>query len=90
VILSAFDYLKLSALKYAKAISQLRSECLPQAFVDRADLAIYVGPPSLEARYAILRSCMAELQRVGIIGDGVQLLDYMQVWQITIQNALLI
>ena len=37
------------------------------AFVDRADIKAYVGPPSLAARYEILRSCVKELYRVGLI-----------------------
>ncbi|WVZ86133.1 hypothetical protein U9M48_032966 [Paspalum notatum var. saurae] len=45
------------------------------AFVDRADIKAYVGPPTLQARYEILRSCIHELLRVGILtysqGDSV-------------------
>ena len=37
------------------------------AFVDRADIKAYVGPPTLQARYEILRSCIDELFRVGIL-----------------------
>ncbi|KAG0526292.1 hypothetical protein BDA96_06G133400 [Sorghum bicolor] len=37
------------------------------AFVDRADIKAYVGPPTLQARYEILRSCIQELLRVGIL-----------------------
>ncbi|OEL27236.1 Pachytene checkpoint protein 2-like protein [Dichanthelium oligosanthes] len=37
------------------------------AFVDRADIKAYVGPPTLPARYEILRSCIQELLRVGIL-----------------------
>lgn len=37
------------------------------AFVDRADIRAYVGPPTLEARYEILRSCLQELLRTGIL-----------------------
>eukprot|EP00798_Chlamydomonas_sp_ICE-L_P005534 gene5534-4168_t len=40
------------------------------AFVDRADIKAYIGPPSLAARYEILRSSLVELIRAGIIsGD---------------------
>ncbi|XVF49327.1 hypothetical protein PTKIN_Ptkin04bG0002400 [Pterospermum kingtungense] len=39
------------------------------AFVDRADIKAYVGPPTLEARYEILRSCLHELIRTGIISS---------------------
>jgi SpoVK/Ycf46/Vps4 family AAA+-type ATPase len=37
------------------------------AFVDRADLKKYIGLPIIEARNEILRSCLLEVVRVGII-----------------------
>lgn len=37
------------------------------AFVDRADIKAYVGPPTLQARYEILRSGLQELMRTGIL-----------------------
>ncbi|KAK1294475.1 hypothetical protein QJS10_CPA16g00412 [Acorus calamus] len=37
------------------------------AFVDRADIKAYVGPPTLQARFEILRSCLEELLRTGIL-----------------------
>uniref|UniRef100_A0A0D9W691 Pachytene checkpoint protein 2 homolog n=1 Tax=Leersia perrieri TaxID=77586 RepID=A0A0D9W691_9ORYZ len=51
------------------------------AFVDRADIKAYVGPPTLQARYEILRSCLQELLRVGILtytqgGDSSCILSY--------------
>ncbi|CAN1291256.1 Pachytene checkpoint protein 2 homolog, partial [Linum perenne] len=51
------------------------------AFVDRADIKAYVGPPTLEARYEILRSCMQELIRTRIVSnhqgfDDLKLPDY--------------
>ncbi|XP_050378176.1 pachytene checkpoint protein 2 homolog [Argentina anserina] len=39
------------------------------AFVDRADLKAYVGPPTLQARYEILRSCLEELIRTGVLSS---------------------
>ncbi|XWS47647.1 hypothetical protein CRYUN_Cryun13aG0002100 [Craigia yunnanensis] len=39
------------------------------AFIDRADIKAYVGPPTLQARYEILRSCLHELIRTGIISS---------------------
>lgn len=42
------------------------SEAIDVAFIDRADMKIFIGTPSLVARYAILRSCIKELQRVSI------------------------
>lgn len=51
------------------------------AFVDRADIKAYVGPPTVQARYEILGSCVLELVRAGILvpslGNGeVPLLNY--------------
>nr|KAJ0210195.1 hypothetical protein LSAT_V11C400187870 [Lactuca sativa] len=40
------------------------------AFVDRADIKAYVGPPTLQARYEILRSCFQELLRTGILSTS--------------------
>ncbi|CAH9104459.1 unnamed protein product [Cuscuta europaea] len=40
------------------------------AFVDRADIKAYVGPPTLQARYEILRSCLQELLRAGILSNS--------------------
>ena len=36
------------------------------AFVDRADIKQYVGPPGVAARYQILSSCLLELGRVAL------------------------
>jgi len=46
------------------------------AFVDRADIKQYIGPPSAAACYHILTSCINELMRVGIISPQQSLLDY--------------
>lgn len=43
------------------------------AFVDRADVKIFVGLPTLPARYQILRSCLVELHAKGIIMHAEQL-----------------
>lgn len=37
------------------------------AFVDRADIKAYIGPPTVQARYEMLRSSLAELIKVGIV-----------------------
>ena len=37
------------------------------AFVDRADIKAFIGPPSIAARYEMLRGCVGELARVGIV-----------------------
>ncbi|KAK7584322.1 hypothetical protein V9T40_005285 [Parthenolecanium corni] len=46
--------------------SNLKS-AIDVAFVDRADLQVYIGPPSAYAIYSIFVSCLEELIRVGII-----------------------
>jgi hypothetical protein len=43
------------------------TEAVDVAFVDRADIKAFVGPPALPARYGILRSAVAELGRAGIV-----------------------
>ena len=37
------------------------------AFVDRVDLKVHIGLPILRARYEIMRTCLKELIRVGIV-----------------------
>eukprot|EP01094_Clydonella_sp_ATCC50884_P001663 TRINITY_DN1124_c0_g1_i1.p1 TRINITY_DN1124_c0_g1~~TRINITY_DN1124_c0_g1_i1.p1 ORF type:complete len:432 (-),score=92.61 TRINITY_DN1124_c0_g1_i1:902-2197(-) len=46
------------------------------AFVDRADIKQYIGPPNLQGRYEILCSCCNELVKLGIIRPSVQFLEY--------------
>ncbi|KAJ8440339.1 hypothetical protein Cgig2_012775 [Carnegiea gigantea] len=50
------------------------------AFVDRADIKAYVGPPTLQARYEILRSCVQELLRTRILkniqGDSLNIITF--------------
>ncbi|CAI5735821.1 unnamed protein product [Hyaloperonospora brassicae] len=48
------------------------TEAIDAAFVDRADIKQYIGLPSCQARYEILRSCVEELQRVGILQPSTQ------------------
>lgn len=43
------------------------TEAIDVAFVDRADIKEYVGLPNVRARYEILRSCVNELMRVGLV-----------------------
>jgi len=45
------------------------------AFVDRADIKQYIGPPSTRAIYSIYLSCMKELTKCGVINSTDQLLD---------------
>lgn len=55
------------------------TEAIDLAFVDRADIKAYIGPPPLHARYEILRTCVAELRRVGIVTDAVSLVRFNEV-----------
>lgn len=48
-------------------VDDARSRFTDVAFVDRADIKQYIGLPGVRARYEIIRSCLTELQRVGII-----------------------
>ena len=48
-------------------------EAIDEAFLDRADLKLYVGNPGPRARYDILSSCIQELGRVGLITDATRL-----------------
>jgi SpoVK/Ycf46/Vps4 family AAA+-type ATPase len=40
------------------------------AFVDRADIKAFIGPPGRHARYEILRSSLGALQAAGIVAGG--------------------
>ncbi|KAH9853738.1 P-loop containing nucleoside triphosphate hydrolase protein [Lenzites betulinus] len=42
---------------------------IDSAFVDRADIVQYIDLPPREAIYEILRGCLAELVKKGIVGD---------------------
>jgi len=42
-------------------------EGIDPAFHDRADVSLFLGPPVIEARFAILHSCLTELMRRGLI-----------------------
>ncbi len=43
------------------------TDAIDAAFIDRADIKQYIGPPGAAARYDILASCVCELRRVGAI-----------------------
>jgi SpoVK/Ycf46/Vps4 family AAA+-type ATPase len=51
------------------------SQCIDVAFLSRADLKQYVGPPSERARYVILKECIDELIDKGMIQPAYDLLD---------------
>uniref|UniRef100_A0A336KI68 CSON010794 protein n=2 Tax=Culicoides sonorensis TaxID=179676 RepID=A0A336KI68_CULSO len=43
------------------------TQCIDQAFLDRADVIQYIGPPSIEAIYDLYCQALHELRRVGIL-----------------------
>ena len=43
------------------------TDSIDAAFIDRVDLKLHIDLPIVKARYEILRSCLVELQRVGIV-----------------------
>ncbi|CAK9299623.1 unnamed protein product [Gordionus sp. m RMFG-2023] len=51
------------------------SDVLDIAFLDRTDLKIYIGVPSVDAIFHIYRTCMIELMKVGIIKPKLTLVD---------------
>ena len=52
------------------------TQAIDVAFVDRADLKQFIGLPPVVARYNILRSCLEELMRVGLISPPEQLSSF--------------
>ncbi|GMH35950.1 hypothetical protein BSKO_03818 [Bryopsis sp. KO-2023] len=68
-LLTQLDNLKRYPNVLVLATSNLTGS-IDLAFVDRADIKAFIGPPTIRARYEILRSCIAELQRAGIISGG--------------------
>ncbi|EEF51917.1 pachytene checkpoint protein 2 homolog [Ricinus communis] len=67
-LLTQMDKLKCSPNVIILTTSNITA-AIDIAFVDRADIKAYVGPPTLQARYEILRSCLQELIRTGIISN---------------------
>ena len=65
-LLTSLDRLKQFPNVLILATTNL-TQRVDEAFLDRADLALHVGYPTVEARYAILRSCLLELLRVSIL-----------------------
>ncbi|XP_027125843.1 pachytene checkpoint protein 2 homolog [Coffea eugenioides] len=65
-LLTQMDKLKTSPNVIILTTSNITA-AIDVAFVDRADIKAYVGPPTLQARYEILRSSLQELLRTGII-----------------------
>lgn len=49
------------------------TEAIDDAFIDRADIKAYIGPPGVQARYEILRHALHALQSVTIIQSQVEI-----------------
>lgn len=62
-------------------IEAILSICLhlDDAFLDRADIKQYIGAPPPQAIYGILRSCVVELMRVGLVESFVS--PYEGIWR---------
>ncbi|KAJ8752024.1 hypothetical protein K2173_001050 [Erythroxylum novogranatense] len=67
-LLTQMDKLKASPNVIIMTTSNITA-AIDIAFVDRADIKAYVGPPTLQARYEILSSCLQELMRTGILSN---------------------
>lgn len=67
-LLTSLDRLRSYANVLVLATTNLKAS-VDAAFIDRADVKLYIGLPCLAARYEILRSGVAELTRVGIVAD---------------------
>ncbi|KAF9912331.1 Pachytene checkpoint protein 2 [Lobosporangium transversale] len=52
------------------------TEAIDIAFIDRADIKMYIGPPTQAVIYSILNSTLEELQRVGIIEPKTSLMSW--------------
>ena len=66
------------------------TSAIDDAFLDRADIKQYIGNPSLPARYSILKSCVEELIRVGILFPNTKFKPYLQIEEDgTMHSALL-
>ena len=74
-LLTQLDQLRKKTNVIIMATSNL-TECIDFAFLSRADIKQYIGPPSKAARYMILKSCVLELVGKGIIDPVYDLLDW--------------
>ncbi|PWN33502.1 AAA-domain-containing protein [Meira miltonrushii] len=68
-LLTQLDKLKQRSNVLVVTTSNL-SENIDSAFVDRADIKQYIGPPTADAIYQIFISCFLELVRVKLIDIG--------------------
>ncbi|WFD37043.1 hypothetical protein MCUN1_003935 [Malassezia cuniculi] len=69
-LLTQLDRLKQRTNALVMTTSNL-TEAIDPAFLDRADIRQYIGPPGPHAIYSILRSCIHELVRKGLAHPSV-------------------
>lgn len=74
-LLTQLDRLKHKPNVLVMTTSNL-SETIDPAFLDRADILQYIGPPAPPAIYAILRSCLMELERTGFATPSVPIVQW--------------
>ena len=65
-LLTQIDALKKNPNAMVLTTSNI-TEAIDVAFVDRADIKAYIGPPGLRARYSILHSATLELVGKGLV-----------------------
>jgi SpoVK/Ycf46/Vps4 family AAA+-type ATPase len=82
-LLTQLDRLKRHPNVLVLATSNL-TQAIDAAFVDRADLKMYIGLPNLTARYEILCSCVTELAAKGLFKDNVvqELMPYAEYMEV--------
>ncbi|PWN22347.1 AAA-domain-containing protein [Microstroma glucosiphilum] len=73
-VLTQLDKLKTRRNVLVMTTSNI-SESIDNAFIDRADIKQYIGPPSEKAIYWILRGCLEELMKRGLV-QTTRLLDF--------------
>jgi SpoVK/Ycf46/Vps4 family AAA+-type ATPase len=73
-LLTQIDQIRRHTNVVIMATSNL-TDCIDVAFLSRADIRQFIGPPSERARYAILKSCVDELIDKGLVTPGYDLLD---------------
>jgi SpoVK/Ycf46/Vps4 family AAA+-type ATPase len=71
-VLTSLDALKRRPNVLLLCTSNLLSTVDP-AFLDRIDMKVFIGPPSLRARFSILRSCLDEMMTKHIVEPAVDL-----------------
>lgn len=76
-VITQLDNLKQYSNVLIMATSNV-TEAIDLAFVDRADIKQYIGPPPVKGIYKILTSCLDELKRTNIISqsDGLHSYDF--------------